>query len=104
MDKIRAKLKVKITGIKIKSASLKKEIKLFEEVTHISSQICAIGGNNELEHDREFIALVLRHLTLEQKNTWIYYEDKKGITSIIILRSWPREPGVFLAMTTLCLL
>ena len=59
MDEIRAKLKAKITGIKIKSTNPKKEIEVFEAVTHISAQIRAIGGKNELKHDREFIALVL---------------------------------------------
>ena len=58
-----SKLKSLIRNIKLKaSKSLEWEIELFNTIQYISSRIKAIGGQNMLAADHEYILLINGHL------------------------------------------
>ena len=76
-SEIRAKLKQSIAAIKPKATSTPlKEIELFEQVQTISAKIKAAGGSDNLSHDSEYIALVIRHLDSNQTKDWIDLDDE----------------------------
>jgi len=76
-SEIGVQLNLKIASIKLKAnSSLHKELDLFNEVKFLSVKIKAAGGVNALKHDEEYIALLLCHLTTDQKLEWYRKEDR----------------------------
>ena len=95
---IRAKLKAKIVNIKIKAlSSPEKEIEIFNEIQHISSKIRAAGGQNQLENDDEYVALILRFLTPEQIKEWVRKKNKDWSSFFNFLSELAEEAKEILA-------
>ena len=76
LEELRAALKMKIAQIKIKAhAGPGKVLELFEEVQFLTVKVKAHGGENSLKYDKEYIALLLRHLTEDQQMKWVEIQD-----------------------------
>ena len=61
-------MKLQIASIKLKaSASPQRELELFNEVQFLTVKIKAAGGENSLRFDEEYLAMLAKHLTVEQK-------------------------------------
>ena len=76
LRELRAALKFKISQIKLKAhTGSNKLLELFNEVQYLTVKVKAHGGENSLKYDEEYIALLLKHLTEEQKLKWVDLED-----------------------------
>ena len=76
LEELRAALKMKIAQIKIKAhAGPGKVLELFNEVQFLTVKVKAHGGENSLKYDKEYIALLLRHLTEDQQMKWVEIQD-----------------------------
>jgi len=76
LEELRAALKMKIAQIKIKAHTGPGKVEeLFNEVQFLTVKVKAHGGENSLKYDKEYIALLLRHLTEDQQMKWVEIQD-----------------------------